>query len=109
MTVNMLASNLFMLMPLYLVWLAGIVVAIRNWRKNPSISLLTTVAIVIMWLLAITSRVVSFWLFRQQAINDLPTSTIDTVTTIMNIVLPFLNAGCWCLLLAAIFGWRKKD
>jgi hypothetical protein len=108
-TVNMLASNLLMLIPLYIVWSAGIVLAVRNRKKNPSIFLLTTVAIVVMWLLAITSRVVSFWLFRQQAVNDLPSSTIDTVTTVMNIVLPFLNAGCWCLLLAAIFGRRKKD
>lgn len=109
MDIKILVENLLMLIPLVVVWLAGIILAIVNWKKMPRVALLSTIAIVLMFVLSVTSRVTSYLLYRQQLQGNLPADTVTIITTVMNIFFPFLNAVCWVLLLIAIYTGRKKD
>ena len=38
-------SSILPRIPLYLVWIAAIIIAIVNWQKNPKVSLLTLIAV----------------------------------------------------------------
>jgi ABC-type nickel/cobalt efflux system permease component RcnA len=82
-------------LPVYLVWLVGVILALANWKKHPSVSLVALIGFVILFLLALFTQL----------------TTVRHGVNWSHAGIAFLEAliraGAWGLVLAAIFGWRK--
>ena len=91
--------------PLYLVWLAGIVFAISRWRRHPTVSLLTLVALAVLLLSSVLGVFVFTWL--PQFLSDHGwADAIEAIYSLVAIVLNGVQAIAWGMLLLALFGWR---
>jgi len=105
--VGIALRNVVVQSPILLVWLAGFVVALLRWRRHPTVSLLTVIAIVVYFVAAFSGTVASQWLFV--ATRNLGWAVPSwLVTSIAGFVLALLKALAWGLLLAAVFGWRAQ-
>ena len=82
-------------LPVYLVWLVGIILALVGWKKHPSVSLVALIGFVILFLLALFTQL----------------TTVRHGVNWSQVGVAFLEAlvraGAWGLVLAAMFGWRK--
>ncbi len=103
-----IAANILPHLPLYLVWIAAIIVAIVSWRKNPRVSLFTVIGVAGILIINLVGTIVSVSMpitLQRQGFSGM---RISTTVTIWNIASSVLTAGCWGLIVAAIFGWRKS-
>jgi hypothetical protein len=48
-------SNILIQIPVYLVWIAGLIVAVVTWRKHARASLLTSLVMMVAWALIIAA------------------------------------------------------
>jgi hypothetical protein len=89
-----LVANLTQL-PVYLVWLVGVILALVSWKKHPSVSLVTLIGFVILYLLTFVSLLI--------------TASHGMISGQLGIIFfeALIRACAWGLILAAIFGWRK--
>jgi hypothetical protein len=99
-----LAVNL----PLYLVWLVGIVLSIITWNKHPKSSLLSVIAFVIFFINTLVSNFLSILPVYLHNTRGMSLSNIGTLSTILNLVLILFRVVGWVLILIAIFGRRKS-
>lgn len=102
--ISMVAANILM----YLVWLTGIILACKTWKRNPKASLFTLLAIVFLFVFNLTSIFLSALPIALRD-SDYSMVRIATLTGIAHVVLSILSAGSWGLLLAAIFIERKPS
>jgi hypothetical protein len=93
--------------PIYIVWLVGLILAIVNWKKMPKASLLTVIAIVILFLAGVAGQVFSLNYPIMAHESGLSYAKIGLVTAIVGIANVLLTTACWGMLLAAIFGRRN--
>ena len=93
--------------PLYIAWLVGLILAIVKWKKMPNVSLLTVIAIVILFLSSVASTIFSMVYPTTAYQNAVSTTQISIVTGVVAIINVLITTACWGLILAAIFGWRK--
>jgi len=93
--------------PLYIAWLVGLILAIVNWKKMPKASLLTVIAIGILFLISIAGQVFSLNFPIMAHKNDLSYEKIGLVMAAVGFINVLLNTACWGMLLAAIFGQRN--
>lgn len=101
-------AQLFVGIPVFLVWIAGIVLALVTWRRHTRVSLLVVIALVIFILESLVGGFVNTWLplnFRSQFGTNV--SQIGWVLTAWSCVRSILSAIAWGLILAAIFAWRQ--
>jgi hypothetical protein len=106
--VSFLISNIVYHIPIYLVWLAGILLACSTRERNPKASLYTILAIASMFVFSLISMYVGMMplIWRDRGYNLV---RIGMITAGANILLAVLNACCFGLLLAAIFIERKPS
>ena len=81
--------------PIYLVWLVGVILALANWKKHPSVSLAALIGFVILVLLALFTQLTTV----RHGVNWSQAG--------IAFLEALIRAGAWGLVLAAIFGWRK--
>ena len=81
--------------PVYLVWLVGVILAIVNWKKHPSVSLVALIAFVLLFVLALVSLLSAV----RTGVNGMRPG--------LALLEALIRAGAWGLVLAAVFGWRK--
>jgi hypothetical protein len=93
--------------PIYIVWLVGLILAIVNWKKMPKASLLTIIAIVILFLAGVAGQVFSLNYPIMANDSGLSYAKIGLVMAIVGIANVLLTTACWGMLLAAIFGRRN--
>jgi hypothetical protein len=81
--------------PVYLVWLVGIILALANWKKHPSVSLVALIGFVVLVLLALGTQIITV----HHGVNwtQVGVAFLEAL----------IRAGAWGLVLAAVFGWRK--
>jgi hypothetical protein len=96
-------------LPLYLLWLLGIILALVRWRRHPTVSILAGLAFVILILNAMASTITIAWLpgYLQTGQNY----SAEQVATILAGVLVCFNsisALAWALILVAIFAERNR-
>jgi hypothetical protein len=93
---------------MYLIWLTGVVIACSTRKRNPTPSLFALLAIGAMFVLSLIGTYVGLMplLWRERGYDLVRFSMISGVA---NILLSILNAGCFGLLLAAIFVDRKPS
>jgi hypothetical protein len=104
----LLISNIAYHIPLYLVWLAGIILACLTRKRNPRASLFTLLAIVSMFIVSAISIYVSV-IPIIGADRGYPLLRLSMITAIARILLSILNACGFGLLLAAVFVNRKPS
>ncbi len=102
-----IASYLIQL-PLFLVWLAGLILAVVFWKRHPRVSLLAVIALAGFLLVTAANIFLNLWLGLGLDRLGLSPAQIGLVYLVRNIVDGLLAAGLWGLVLAAIFAWRKQ-
>ena len=96
-------------LPLLLVWLIGIILAGVYWRRNPAVSLLTIIAIGMLFLESLVATYLNLWLPVTLSQRGWGASQMGTVLALKGLVQSIANAAAWGLLIAAIFGWRRAE
>jgi len=82
-------------LPVYLVWLVGVILALVGWKKHPSVSLVALIGFVVLSLLALVTQIIT------------PRHGVNWNLAGIAFFEALIRAGAWGLVLAAIFGWRK--
>jgi hypothetical protein len=105
-------SSLAVLMtriPVFLTWLAGIVLAIIFWKKHPRVSLLITIGLGLMLVNSVVGTLVSVWMPFALQERGMSIMQIGSLLSVWGVASSLINAAIWVLLLVAIFGWRKSQ
>jgi hypothetical protein len=101
---------LFVQLPLLLVWLTGMVLAIIYWKRHPRVSLLALIGMAGLFIATVIGSLISLWLPEIYDQTGFP-GGMEQFALLMNIKTiagSLLSAVLWVLVIAAIFGWRKK-
>lgn len=99
---------LLYLMPLMVIWLAGIVVALARWQRHPMVSLLTVLALLIMSVVAVGFTLLNRWLITAQVEMGYSGSQIASSLAVLNVGRTLVTCLGYALLLLAVFGWRGR-
>lgn len=94
-------------LPLFLAWLVGIVLSIVFWKRNPKVSLLTLIAILLMACISTISTIASSAAPMMAEQFGMRVSQIGYIFGVTNIITIVAETISWGLVLGAIFGWRK--
>ena len=95
-------------LPLFLVWLVGIVLAVTRWQRHPKVSMLALIALVLTLLETIISNFLSIWLPIMLTEQGTSATQIGTIFGIWRFIASLVGAVIWGLVLAAIFRWRDE-
>lgn len=95
--------------PVFLVWLAAIILAVIHWRRHPRVSLITLIAFGMFFVAALVGTALISWLPLALHERGLPGSQMGNVVIIANFLRGLFDAVAWILLVAAIFGWRRAQ
>jgi hypothetical protein len=97
------------LLPLYFLWVLGIVLALILFRKHPRVSMLAAAACVIMIANSMTSALVYTWLpgFLLQGQNYTQ-EQFSQAMAVVGVGFNLVSAVAWALILAAIFIDRHR-
>lgn len=90
--------------PYFIVWLAGIIIAIVRWQRHPRLSMLVLIVFVLYIIAQVINAVFSIMLPQIVFDRHLNFGIITIIQETLDIV---LFIPLWGLLLWAIFGWRK--
>jgi hypothetical protein len=102
-------AQLLVQVPVYLVWLAGIVLAINYRHRYPRASLFTLIALLIFFVRSIIGTFLSIWLPLMLHSRGLNASGIGVLLLGNNVISALVAALAWGLLIAAIFSRRKDE
>jgi len=94
-------GNLLTRLPLILVWLVMGILAVVRWDRHPRKSLLTLLAVVILFLQAVVGTFLNIRLSLLMSTSG--ASRIALWLTLLNIGGALVSAGAWGLLAAALF------
>ena len=102
-------SNLFISLPLLLVWLGGILLAITYWPRYPRVAVLVVCALALACLSLFVSALTPSALLP--VLVQLRGGTVRRLSATLflaGIVRTLLDAGAWGLLIAAAFAGRRQ-
>jgi len=105
---NILGS-LMARLPVYLVWLAGIIAALVFWRRHPRVSLLAISGFLIMLLTSVVGGSITAVLPQWLVDRGVAVRQIGPILFTKAIIESILHAVAMGLLVGAIFGWRTSD
>ena len=94
-------------LPVYLVLLAGILVAAATWRNHPRVSMFAISGIAIIFLTTLIATQLGNSLPIYLHTRGLPARFMGTVLLVFNLTRSITAAAGWALVLWALFGWRK--
>ena len=95
-------------LPVYLVWVVGIVLAIINWRRHPGAAQLTLAALFLFFITSIEGTAISSWLPLTLHARAMAARQMGIVSGIVSVIRAIFNALAFAILLVAIFGWREE-
>lgn len=101
-------GNYLVQFPLVIVWIAGIAVSLKYWKRYPKVSRLTLIAILILFGESMIDAYLNQQLptiFQQ---HKLDTRQILYIYFIKDLIQSLLIAAAWVLLIVAMFHWRSK-
>ncbi|HLO33880.1 MAG TPA: hypothetical protein VK249_32330 [Anaerolineales bacterium] len=108
MLVALLTSYLSHYFVVGLAWLAGMILAIVYWRRNPKVSRFTLIAIVIFLVESCSSSYVGLYLPLRSRDWGLTGTQLGLYLSLFNILASLMSAVAWGFILAAIFGRRDQ-
>ena len=94
--------------PLYGVWLVGILLALRRWHKHPKVSLFALIGIAILFLSSLAERYAQQWLFFDLAEQGRSTSAGALTAYNIGVAYIIVNILGWGFILTALFRWRGE-
>lgn len=103
-----LGMNILGQLPLLIVWLVGMILAVKNWQAYPKVSLLALIGFVTLILQSIVFSVVSMLLPEFLRQSSFSTSEIGMYFSVFGLVRSFFSAISWGFIVAAIFTYRYK-
>lgn len=95
-------------LPLFAVWIIGLIFTIVLWRKHPKVSLLVIISILGFFALSIADTYLNIWLPTLVTERGYALAKIGPLYTIKSHGSSFAAAVFWALLGTAVFGWRNK-
>src|SRR5437867_4402455 len=96
--------------PLVIVWLTGMILAIRYWLRQPRVSLLTFIAMIIFLVQLIVTRFYNFYPPQPRVLLDLGRERSQEISlSILRISDAILSVTAWILVIFAIFGRRQPQ
>jgi hypothetical protein len=102
---SLLMTQVLPQLPLWLVWLVGVILALVFWRKHPMPSLLALIAFVLLLLQALVGTIASAAIMSQ---TDLMGQQQRLLPLVLSVARTIISTVAWGLLLGALFGWRKQ-
>lgn len=102
-----LITPLLFRLPLFLLWLVGMVIAVIRWKKHSRTSLMTIIGCVVLTISSFLQTIIPsiFPVLAEQSFDN--RWLIDVYFLVMRI-LPFADLIGWIFVLIAIFGERKQ-
>ena len=93
-------------LPLFLLWLVGIVLAISRWRDHPRVSIAVVSGIAILSIAACTSLL--FTMSTPRLVSSFSENfTLLKFIFFLRRISPFIEFAGWILVLVAIFSGRR--
>jgi hypothetical protein len=96
-------------LPLYLLWMVGIILALVRWQRHPKVSILAGLAFLILIVNGMASTMTMAWLpgYLQSAQNY-SAEQLGQVLSVVRVFFNLVSAVAWSLILVAIFGERNR-
>jgi hypothetical protein len=96
-------------LPLYLLWMVGIILALVRWQRHPKVSILAGLAFLILIVNGMASTMTMAWLpgYLQSAQNY-SAEQLAQVLSVVRVFFNLISAVAWSLILVAIFGERNR-
>lgn len=94
--------------PVFIVWLVGIVLAVVYWRWHPKVSLLAFIALAAFLVTSLFGSALSMWLPIGLQRRGWALARVGMIVTVVGFIRSLVSATLWGLLIAAIFGWRSE-
>ncbi|HCU57318.1 MAG TPA: hypothetical protein DF984_03680 [Anaerolineaceae bacterium] len=101
-------SQLLTTLPLMIAWLVGIILAIVGWKKHPRNSLLTLIALVVLGFIHILAVFFNNSFYYIASMNGMDYTLVRTIQIVVQVLFSLGDAAGWVLLLIALFGKPKK-
>lgn len=99
-----LLTTLIPALPLYLIWIVGIVLAVIHRGRDRRVAILTAVALLLFLALDIGNRVMT--IAAPTLMQERSFETVSMLLAAMNILSTLVSAGAWIMVLVAIFAGR---
>ncbi len=80
---SLIINSLLMQVPVFLVWLVGLVLALVRWKRHPKVSLLTCIAFVMFFAEIPFFFYLNFYLDWKMLV---PISSLELVSIVINII-----------------------
>lgn len=95
-------------LPLYIVWIVGMILALVFWRKHPRVSLLALLGFALLLAVSLVGTFFSaYWpiSLRNQGMTGVE---IGRIIGIANLAVGVAGAGAWVLIVIALFVGRPR-
>jgi hypothetical protein len=96
------------LLPLYFLWLLGIVLAMVRFRRHPTVSVLTALACAILIVNSMASVFANTWLQGYLLGRSFSTEQVANIMVMVGVFFNLVSAVAWALVLVAIFAERHR-
>jgi hypothetical protein len=104
-TFDAVFSSLLCDSPIYLIWLVGIVVAIRRWKEHPQVSRLALLGLSILFIEKFGYSLFLASFSQSSGISEMGNASVGFVA-LVSLGIETLGLG---ILLWALFGYREKE
>ena len=101
-------ASLAINVPLYLVWLAGIVVAIVRRRQHPRVSQLVITGLAMLLLVSIFASMFNVLIPRLVMRNGWNANQTGVMIALVSGAARLVETAAWVLILIAVFGGRSR-
>jgi hypothetical protein len=96
-------------LPLYLLWLLGIILALVRWQRHPTVSILAGLAFVVLIVNGMASTTTIAWLPGYlQTGQNYSAEQVAHVLTVVRVFFNLISTLAWALILVAIFAERNR-
>ena len=102
-------ANLLTQLPLYLVWIVGIILAITSWQKHRRASLLTLIGLGILLLQALTGALLTPAFVRFLHVRGMGGRMMNLVMIGRSVLAALISTAAWGCILAGIFLPRRSE
>jgi hypothetical protein len=101
-------TNILTQLPVFLVWIVGIIFAIAYWKRAPRPATYTLIAIAIFIISAILAIMVNSNLLLGLHARGMPIGQVSFIIGGLNIFISLVRALGWGFILAAVFTARPR-
>jgi hypothetical protein len=94
--------------PFWLVWGAGLLIALLTWRKHPPVSLTAFLAFALLLATSVAGTAAHAWVIEQQFSRGWTSAQTGTTMSLIGLARTVFGTAGHVLLLVAVFAWRSQ-